>query len=40
MNVKLDRIEREAVLATKTSKLAEIRARRLSTPKTILYHYL
>jgi hypothetical protein len=40
MNVKLDRIETEAVFATKTGKLAEIRAMHLSTPKTSLDHYL
>jgi len=40
MNVKMDRIETEAVLATKTGKLAEIRTRHLSTPKISLDHYL
>ena len=40
MNVKLGSIETEAVLATKTGELAEIRARHLSTPKKSLDHYL
>jgi len=39
-NVKLDRIETEAVLVIKTGKLAEIRARQFSTPKTSLDHYV
>jgi len=40
MNVKMDRIQTEAVLATKTGKLSEIRARYLSIPKASLDHYL
>jgi hypothetical protein len=40
MNVKLGRIETGAVLSTKTGKLAEIRARHLSTSKTSLVRYL
>jgi hypothetical protein len=40
MKIKLDRIETEAVLATKTGKLAGIRARHLPPPKTSLDNYL
>ena len=40
MNVKLDMSETGALLAIKTGKLTEIRARHLSNPETSLDHYL
>jgi len=40
MNVKLDMTETGAVLAIKSGKLTEIRARHLFNPETSLDHYL